>query len=190
MRVFQNRNSWFCRIGQLTNNNNHHHNSNNDLIHIAIHIYKKLLILVGNWQLIIRSSEKMRFRLFSKNRNQWTQFKVYEWDILQPGGSDWIDPVSITFWVGPRYSKKLFSNLNGLCHHGHHATPMLLLSGLYKFWFFKFLTRIFTWRNTKPSHSLHFFKVNIRRVTTVANSVLVPFDFYNETPNNYPMFWL
>ena len=37
-------------------------------------------------------------------------------------------------------------------------TPMLLLSRLYKFWFFKFLTRIFTWRNSKRSESLHFFQ--------------------------------
>ena len=46
VRVFENRNSCFCRISQLTdnynnndnnNNNNDNHNSNNDLIYIAIH---------------------------------------------------------------------------------------------------------------------------------------------------------
>ena len=67
--------------------------------------------------------------------------------------------------------------------------PSRVLSWLYKFWFFKFLTRILTWRNTERSHNLHFSR-SISRINPVANSVLVPFDFAYETLKNYPMFWL
>ena len=67
--------------------------------------------------------------------------------------------------------------------------PSRVLSWLYKFWFFKFLTRILTWRNTERSHNLHFSR-SISRINPVANSVLVPFDFAYETLKNYPIFWL
>ena len=67
--------------------------------------------------------------------------------------------------------------------------PSRVLSWLYKFWFFKFFTRILTWRNTERSHNLHFSR-SISRINPVANSVLVPFDFAYETLKNYPIFWL
>ena len=48
--AFQNRNNWFCRIGQLTNNdnnnknnnNNNNNNNNDDLIHLAVHTKSSL----------------------------------------------------------------------------------------------------------------------------------------------------
>ena len=46
--AFQNRNNWFCRIGQLTNNDNNNKNNNNnnndddDLIYLAVHTKSSL----------------------------------------------------------------------------------------------------------------------------------------------------
>ena len=61
---FQNKNSWFCRISQLNSDNNNHNNNDN----LCSGTFKKLLIVVGNWQLIISSSEKCVFNLSSENR--------------------------------------------------------------------------------------------------------------------------
>ena len=40
--VFQNRNNWFCRIGQLTNNDNNNNNNDDDLIYLAVHTKSSL----------------------------------------------------------------------------------------------------------------------------------------------------
>ena len=45
--AFQNRNNWFCRIGQLTNKDNNNknkinNNNNDDLIYLAVHTKSSL----------------------------------------------------------------------------------------------------------------------------------------------------
>ena len=73
--------------------------------------------------------------------------------------------------------------------------PTLLQSRLYKFWLFKFLTRIFSWQNTKRSPSIHFFQVKIRRVNPAAKTLVSPYLYVHaptteESAGGFPPFTL